>query len=289
MDAPRIRAAPEESVGAERSHRNPGLFYFALSAFIAAVIALVIVAARALTNGDGTPTFPALAPTATPTTEVSAPTPAPTAVPSTTPIRQTQTVAPTTGPAATTVTCGDILAPVDKDHTLGAGCGPADLQAIPADFSANGQQFLRAAAASALVDMFRAAEREGHRLLANSGYRSYQTQVVVFNNEVATYGLEQAQRQSARPGHSEHQLGTVMDITSPSVSNDLVESFGSTPEGKWLAANAATYGFVMSYPPGKEAITGYIYEPWHFRYVGKDQAAAVRASGLTLHEYLLRR
>ena len=84
-------------------------------------------------------------------------------------------------------------------------------------------------------------------------------------------------------------MGTAMDITSPSVSNDLVESFGATLEGKWLAANAATFGFVLSYPPGKEAITGYIYEPWHFRYVGKDQAAAVRGSGLTLHEYLLRR
>ena len=101
--------------------------------------------------------------------------------------------------------------------------------------------------------------------------------------------MEQALRQSARPGHSEHQMGTTMDITSPSVGNDLVSAFGDTPEGKWLAANAHTFGFVMSYPPGKEATTGYIYEPWHFRYVGKAEAAAVRASGLTLHEYLLKR
>ena len=287
MDAPRRRAANETSADSQQSPGYPGIFYFALTAFIVALIALVIVAARALTTSDGRPVFPELS--AKPTNTVEATSEAPTGLSSPVATKPPAATSTSTGPSTSTVTCSDILAPVDKEHALGADCSPGDLQAIPAEFSANGQQFLRAAAASALIDMFKAGAKDGHRLLANSGYRSYQTQVVVFNNEVATYGLEQAQRQSARPGHSEHQMGTAMDITSPSGSNDLVESFGATLEGKWLAANAATFGFVLSYPPGKEAITGYIYEPWHFRYVGKDQAAAVRGSGLTLHEYLLRR
>jgi D-alanyl-D-alanine carboxypeptidase len=93
---------------------------------------------------------------------------------------------------------------------------------------------------------------------------------------------------SARPGHSEHQLGTTADISNADVGYRLTEEFGETPAGRWLAENAWRYGFVLSYPEGAEAVTGYKYEPWHFRWVGEAAAAAVRDSGLTLHEWLLR-
>ena len=289
MDSSPQSSAAESAVAADPAVRGHGLFYFALLAVLLAAIAFFLVVARSLRDDNGNPVFVTSPKTAT----TVPPTPTGTGTPA------TATVRPPSAPAgsatsqptndATVVACGDVLAPVDKQHALPAGCAPGDLQSIPGEYSANGQQFLRSAAAAALVEMFQAAAKDGHRLFANSGYRSYQTQVVVFNNEVAAYGMEQALRQSARPGHSEHQLGTTMDITSPSVGNDLVAAFGDTPEGKWLATNAANFGFVMSYPPGKEAITGYIYEPWHFRYVGKTEANAVKASGLTLHEYLLKR
>ena len=93
---------------------------------------------------------------------------------------------------------------------------------------------------------------------------------------------------SARPGHSEHQLGTTADLTSANVGFQLSEGFGDTPEGAWVRENSWKYGFIISYPAGTEGITGYAYEPWHIRYVGEATAADVHASGLTLHEYLRR-
>ena len=101
-------------------------------------------------------------------------------------------------------------------------------------------------------------------------------------------GEAEANRFSARPGYSEHQLGTTIDFTSRRAEFDLTNAFGATPEGQWLDENAVRYGFVMSYPPDKEDITGYVYEPWHFRYVGEEVAAEVRREGITLHEYLLK-
>lgn len=138
----------------------------------------------------------------------------------------------------------------------------------------------------ALIAMLNDARTQGHDIRLRSGYRSYATQAQTFDYWVSQLGLAEAARVSARAGHSEHQLGTAADLTAASVSWQLVEGFGSTPEGGWLAAHAAEYGFVLSYPAGSEAITGYAYEPWHFRYVGPTAAAAVAANGLTLTEYL---
>ena len=87
-------------------------------------------------------------------------------------------------------------------------------------------------------------------------------------------------------GHSEHQLGLAADLTAADVGWDLQDKFGETPEGRWLVAHAATYGFVLSYPKNMEAITGYIYEPWHFRYLTPPVAQAVVVSGKTPSEYL---
>ena len=100
-------------------------------------------------------------------------------------------------------------------------------------------------------------------------------------------GYEQALRTSARPGHSEHQLGTSLDFTSAGGRAPWeYADWAATPAGAWMQANAWRYGFVMGYPAGSFAVTGYDYEPWHYRYVGRDLAAAVHASGLPLRQYL---
>lgn len=211
------------------------------------------------------------------------------AVPSPTP---TEPAAPTATPApdgVQVVTCGDILAPVDKQHRLDAGCEPGDLVPLPARFLAADGQQLRAEAAAAMVELLEAALADGHELFVLSAYRSYDVQQQVFQWHVDTYGREEAERVSARPGHSEHQLGTAADVTSRVVGLELVKAFGNTPEGRWVAGNAHRFGFIVSYPEGKEAVTGYDYEPWHLRYVGKSVAGDVVASGLTLHEFLLQR
>lgn len=121
---------------------------------------------------------------------------------------------------------------------------------------------------------------DGLYLFIVSGYRSYSTQYSTYNYFVWERGTAAADRVSARPGHSEHQSGLAMDINTTS------SAFEGTPEAIWLEKNCWKYGFIIRYPKGKESITGYIYEPWHVRYLGKDIAKKVYDSGLTLEEYL---
>jgi len=121
-----------------------------------------------------------------------------------------------------------------------------------------------------------------------SGYRSYQEQDALFRFYVQQMGEARASRFSAQPGHSEHQMGTALDLGSPENGYQLEESFGLTRAGVWMQQHAAGFGFVLSYPQGREDVTGYAYEPWHYRYVGMDVAQKVVASGLTLTEYLRR-
>jgi len=138
----------------------------------------------------------------------------------------------------------------------------------------------------AMRPMIAAAAADGVSLRVESGYRSYGEQARTFAYWVSVMGEAQARRESAVPGHSEHQLGTTADFSDPSNGWELVESFAVSPSGRWLAANAYRFGFAMSYPPGGEPVTGYIYEPWHFRYVGVAAAQEWHASGKTLVEYL---
>ena len=218
-----------------------------------------------------------------------APTPAATVQGTATP---EATAAATLGPATpgsdgtSVVACGDVLAPLDKQHRLEPDCVPAALEALPPAL-ASGEQFLVPGAAAALVEMFAAAAVEGHHLVVVSSFRSYETQQSTFQSHVEMFGLAHAERISARPGHSEHQLGATVDIASASVGFELLEAFGDTPEGQWLVDHGHEFGFVISYPAGLEAVTGYAYEPWHLRWVGRETAAAVRSSGLTLGEFLL--
>ena len=132
----------------------------------------------------------------------------------------------------------------------------------------------------ALAKLQTAASLEGYDLPTLSAYRSYDYQAGLYNDYVARDGKEAADRYSAQPGKSEHQTGLAFDI------GQLDDSFGETPAGKWLAQHAHEYGFIIRYPKGKEHITGYMYEPWHVRYLGIDTATSVYQSGLTLEEYL---
>ncbi len=132
---------------------------------------------------------------------------------------------------------------------------------------------------NALYIMMNDAAKEGISLWVVSAYRGYWDQYVIYNNYVARDGQAEADRYSARPGHSEHQSGLAFDL------NSLYQSFGETAEGIWLAANCHRYGFIIRYPKEKEHITGYMYEPWHVRYVGVDMAQKITESGLCMEEF----
>lgn len=132
----------------------------------------------------------------------------------------------------------------------------------------------------AFLELKLAALNDGIEINFMSGYRSYEEQVEIYKNWNEVYSDGQADRVSARPGHSEHQLGLAIDV------NSIEFSFADTPEGLWLAENCWKYGFIIRYKEGTEEITGYMYEPWHIRYLGKELAKDVHFSGLTLEEYL---
>ncbi|WP_443069927.1 M15 family metallopeptidase [Subtercola sp. YIM 133946] len=151
----------------------------------------------------------------------------------------------------------------------------------------NGYQ-MRGDAEDAMHTMFGAAKAEiGTQLVAQSGYRDYGVQVKAYNYYVNLDGVAGADLTSARPGFSEHQTGLAMDIldTTSGCSTDGL-CFANTGAGQWLAANAYRFGFILRYPADKTAVTGYEYEPWHFRYVGVDLATEMHTTGVeTLEEF----
>lgn len=177
---------------------------------------------------------------------------------------------------------------VNKEYALPADYVPPDLVEPDVRFifaEKHEKRLMRAEAARALEEMFRAAEEDGIYLAGVSGYRSYETQEWLFNYYVELQGEETARRYSAEPGHSEHQTGLVMDVSGSTGACAADDCFAGTPEAEWLAENSWKYGFIIRYPEGKEDITGYAYEPWHVRYVGKELAAELYASGMTMEEY----
>ncbi len=177
---------------------------------------------------------------------------------------------------------------VNKQRALPEGYEPKDLVEPNVAFSfdePNEKRFMRKEAAEALEKLFARADSDGVELRAVSGYRSYARQKVIYDTKVRTSGEEEAARLVSIPGNSEHQTGLSIDVSSPSVGNGLEENFGDSSEGKWLAEHAPEYGFVIRYPEGDEAKTGYAYEPWHIRYVGTDIAPDLAASELTIEEY----
>ncbi|ESU30170.1 hypothetical protein G3A_23245 [Bacillus sp. 17376] len=178
---------------------------------------------------------------------------------------------------------------VNKIFGLPENYIPADLVRPSVPFSFGDakleKSLIRVEAADALEKMFAGARNDGIELAAVSGYRSYGRQEALFNAEVNKVGEEKALQAVARPGSSEHQTGLTMDISSKTNNFNLNEQFGSTKEGVWLAHNAHKYGFILRYPKGKEGITGYMYEPWHFRYVGVKAATEIYENEWTLEEY----
>jgi D-alanyl-D-alanine carboxypeptidase len=148
------------------------------------------------------------------------------------------------------------------------------------------EMLLRTAAANALEELFAAAKADGLDMMLASAYRSYSYQEGLYNTYVKKQGQSVADTQSARPGYSEHQTGLAADIEPASRECEIEACFGDLPEGKWLAEHAHEYGFVIRYPQGKADITGYIYEPWHLRYVGKELATEVKNQDVaTLEEF----
>ncbi|MFN0094730.1 MAG: D-alanyl-D-alanine carboxypeptidase family protein [Dehalococcoidia bacterium] len=299
MEARQARSRSGETA----SERWDGLFYLAIaSVLIAAAIGLALVAGAAC--GSANPQLPATTDPAgtVPTRETAAVTTTPGPPGTSSATVTAEATASATQPAATTVAqgggtavpptrtpdsanvlpCGDILAAVNKKNRLAENCAPGDLVQLAA---ANGEQYLRAGAASAFAQLVAAAETDGFELVAVSAYRSYNSQIAAYQSNVNQFGQEYADRVSAKPGHSEHQLGTTVDVSSASAGFGL-EAFAGTDEAAWVAENAHRFGFVVSYPAGKEGITGYAYEPWHLRFVGVGVAGQVKSSGRTLHEIL---
>jgi D-alanyl-D-alanine carboxypeptidase len=137
-----------------------------------------------------------------------------------------------------------------------------------------------------LAAMRVAADANGSPIVVVSGYRSYSYQSQLFQRRVDQVGEAEAAQRTARPGHSEHQLGTAIDVLDPS-GGDLTLDFAATPQGQWVAAHSWEYGFVLSYPDGGADRTCYSYEPWHLRYVGRETAQAIHDAGVTPREWLL--
>jgi D-alanyl-D-alanine carboxypeptidase len=177
---------------------------------------------------------------------------------------------------------------LDTIYLLAPGYAPTDLVSTSAAGANAGYQIRRVALADATA-LFSAASAAGRPLRVVSAYRSYATQQAVFSQNVARYGEAVALRRSARPGHSEHQLGTTLDVThSGGAAPWNYSDWATHPTGAWMRDNAWRYGFLMSYPKGKASVSCYDYEPWHYRYVGRPMAAEVHASGLTLREWIWR-
>jgi D-alanyl-D-alanine carboxypeptidase len=203
---------------------------------------------------------------------------------------------PTLGPTSTPtpVTAGNpalddpasITVVVNKARALGsAGFVPADLVSVPVTHT--WAPLLRQEASTAVVALFGAASTEaGLALASNSAYRSYAVQQRVYAGFVSRSGQAYADTTSARPGHSEHQTGLALDIGAASGACSLSTCFGDTAEGQWLVDNAWRFGFLLRYPADRAAVTGFAYEPWHFRYVGVGLSTTMHKSGTrTLEEH----
>jgi D-alanyl-D-alanine carboxypeptidase len=175
---------------------------------------------------------------------------------------------------------------VNKLRPLGPiSYAPKDLVTVPV--AHDNPAVMRKAASAALVAMFAAGAAEGAGAMqVQSSYRSYSVQVQVYNGWVSSLGKTQADKQSARPGYSEHQTGLAVDISPVPLKCSLAACFGTTPQGEWLAANAWRFGYLLRYPADKTAVTGYEYEPWHFRYIGVPLATELHTESVeTLEEF----
>lgn len=256
-----------------------------------------------VTPTDAPAETPAQAPTEVPTdapTEAptDAPTEAPTDAPTDSPTKRptkVPTKAPTTAPTARPtrtpsdepLVLVDRLILVNKTHDLAKDYVPDDLVVPDVRFKdgiGDVSNQMSEPAARALEAMFDAALEDGITLVGMSGYRSYSMQAYIYETRLKEQGLEHVSKYNAKPGQSEHQTGLAMDLSSPDCMV-LNTWFDTTDAFKWLSEHCAEYGFIIRYPAGCEDKTGYVYEPWHVRYVGEELARKITDSGLCLEEY----
>ncbi|MFN8619310.1 MAG: M15 family metallopeptidase [Chloroflexota bacterium] len=178
---------------------------------------------------------------------------------------------------------------VDTNLRVARSYKPTDLVSVH-QAGIEGTGLIRRVAIADLRAMADAARKAGKGIAVRSAYRSYTQQISTFNGWVARSGYRQALLYSARPGHSEHQLGTTIDFRSASSATPPwgYSDWATTPSGRWMAQNAWKYGWIMSYPKGKRSQVCYGYEPWHYRYIGRDLAKQVHDLGWTLRRFLWR-
>lgn len=171
---------------------------------------------------------------------------------------------------------------VNKNYRLPEDYIPNDLEAIDVTYAMS-DKYVRKEVKQAFETMAQKAKEEGFEIVAVSAFRSYSYQEELYQHYVKTNGKSYADRCSARPGHSEHQTGLAIDVMGENQDYNL---FADTKEFGWMQAHAQDYGFIIRYPEGKEEITGFKYEPWHYRYVGKEVAKKIKEQNISLDEYL---
>jgi D-alanyl-D-alanine carboxypeptidase len=180
---------------------------------------------------------------------------------------------------------------INKENSVNKDYKADDLTKINSSFVCSDRpdstHYLRADAAIAFEKMIQAAKNDGFEIKMTTGYRSYSYQDVLYNSYVKKHGQKEADRFSAKAGTSEHHSGLAADLSAASVNWKLTQDFGESEEGNWIAEHCAEYGFILRYPKdNSEERTGYIYEPWHVRYVSVPVAKEIMNEGLVLEEYL---
>lgn len=182
-----------------------------------------------------------------------------------------------------------VMTVLDRSYALPSNYAPADL--VPASAAgltgSSGTKLVRSVLLDDLAAMHAAWQAAGLNVIVESGYRSYGAQAATFDSWVARLGYAEALVRSARPGHSEHQLGTSIDVSSPGWGGRFGDWGRETAEGAWMAAHAWEYGFVMSYPAGGQDRSCFGYEPWHYRWIGREAAAEHRERGGVLRDFLV--
>ncbi len=170
---------------------------------------------------------------------------------------------------------------VNKYYYLDENYVPNNLEEIDKEYSKGGIKLVKEAK-EAFQELSKKARESNLNIIAMSAYRSYQYQVTLYNNYVKQDGKEEADAYSARPGYSEHQTGLATDVYN---QKETYTNFEKTEEFKWMQENAYKFGFILRFPKGKEEETGYQYESWHYRYVGKEAAKYIKENNITFEEY----
>ena len=177
----------------------------------------------------------------------------------------------------------DFLLLVDRDHPLSENSIPddlVDLDSYNIKVNKKGMK-LREPALKAFINMLGDAVKANHNIMVSSAYRSYEYQSKIYNYYISVYGQEETDKFSASPGTSQHQLGTAMDFGS------ISDEYALTNEGRWVLENSGKYGFSLSFPEGYEDLTGYNYEPWHYRYITPEGCIMQKKYFNDIQQYML--